>query len=417
VFWLSNSKNLCEIIIIYNASYKYFIVLLICGYELSATISELLLLPEGSSLLVVGMRGLTVIIGLALFMLASLSGNVSLTKSTIPLLLIMVAYLIRMAIDFEVYDMPSSQGESRQYTFYMLAVFTPVMFMSLAPVTKERLIRIGPTLKSSLLCTVILIALAAAMLNISTASGETARLATGRVDPISVSSIAGLLVLYIYTNYNNHDASRLLIVAKLDLVIVFFCLSLMVMTGSKGPFVALVLTFAFTEITKLTGWVSFAKFFVLFFVLGGFLYFSVNNLTNVPLFDRLSSINSDTELSTLSRVMSIQEGLQVFIDNPLIGKHAILSNGGYPHNILVELVMAFGVFGIAFAVGLVASIVKGIRHFLVFERELLWVPVFALYYFIMHNFSGSIWTAAKLFVIYALLLKLCYRSEYSNAKV
>jgi hypothetical protein len=194
-------------------------------------------------------------------------------------------------------------------------------------------------------------------------------------------------------------------------------LSLMVMTGSKGPFVALMLTIAFTELIKSTGVVSIAKYIFIFCISGGFLYFAVSNLTSFLLFDRLSSVNSDTELSTVSRIMSIQEGLQIFIENPLIGKHAILSTGGYPHNILVELVMAFGVFGIAFAVGVVANIRKSIQNFLVLERKLLWVPVFTLYFFIMHNFSGSIWTASKLFVIYALLLKLSYWGEYSNAKV
>jgi hypothetical protein len=401
----------------YNSVYKYFIVLLIGGYEFSATLSELLSLSEGSSPLVIGARGLTVITGLALFLFTARSGKVSITKSSIPLLLIMVAYLIRMAIDFEIYNMPSSQGESRQYTFYMLAVFIPVMFMSLAPVTKERLINLGPAIKSTMVYTVVLIALAALMINGSTTNGESARLTTGRVDPISISSMAGLLVLYIYTNYNNHQASRLLSVAKIDLVIVFFCLSLMVMTGSKGPFVALMLTIAFTELIKSTGVVSIAKYIFIFCISGGFLYFAVSNLTSFLLFDRLSSVNSDTELSTVSRIMSIQEGLQIFIENPLIGKHAILSTGGYPHNILVELVMAFGVFGIAFAVGVVANIRKSIQNFLVLERKLLWVPVFTLYFFIMHNFSGSIWTASKLFVIYALLLKLSYWGEYSNAKV
>jgi hypothetical protein len=401
----------------YNSVYKYFIVLLIGGYEVSATLTELLSLSEGSSPLVIGARGLTVITGLALFLFTPRSEKVSITKSSIPLLLIMVAYLIRMAIDFEIYNMPSSQGESRQYTFYMLAVFIPVMFMSVAPVTKERLINLGPAIKSTMVFTVVLIALAALMINGSTTNGESARLTTGRVDPISISSMAGLLVLYIYTNYNNHQTSRLLSVAKIDLVIVFFCLSLMVMTGSKGPFVALMLTIAFTELIKSSGVVSIAKYIFIFCISGGFLYFAVSNLTSFLLFDRLSSVNSDTELSTVSRIMSIQEGLQIFIENPLIGKHAILSTGGYPHNILVELVMAFGVFGIAFAVGVVANIRKSIQSFLVLERKLLWVPVFTLYFFIMHNFSGSIWTASKLFVIYALLLKLSYRGEYSNAKV
>jgi hypothetical protein len=400
--------------ITYNSLYKYFIVLLIGGYEFSATLSELLSLPEGSSPLVTVARGLTVVTGLALFLFAARSGKVSITKSSIPLLLVMVAYLIRMAIDFEIYNMPSSEGESRQYTFYMLAVFIPVMFMSLAPVTKERLINLGPAIKSTMVYTVVLIALAALIVNGSSTNGESTRLATARVNPISVSSMAGLLVLYIYTNYNNHQTSRLLSVAKLDLVIVSFCLSLMVMTGSKGPFVALILTIGFTELMKSTGVASIAKYIITFSILGGFLYFAVSNLTNFLLFDRLSSVNSDTELSTLSRIMSIQEGLQTFIENPLIGKHAILSTGGYPHNILVELAMAFGVFGIAFAVGLVANIRKSIRHFVVFERKLLWVPVFTLYFFIIHNFSGSIWTASRLFVIYALLLKLCYRYKTST---
>ena len=402
---------------IYNSAYKYFIVLLIAGYEFSATLSEILSLSEGNRPLVIGVRALIVFTGLALFLFTALSGKVSITKSSLPLLLIMIAYLIRMVVDFEMYNMPTTQGESRQYTFYMLAVFIPVMFMSLAPVTKERLINLGPAIKSTMVYTVVLIGLAALMVNGSSANGEGARLATDRVDPISISSMAGLLVLYIYTNYNNFKRSRLLSVANFDLVIVLFCLSLMVLTGSKGPFIALILTIALTELMKSTGVVSIAKYIFIFCIFGGFLYFAVSNLTSFLLFDRLSSVNSDTELSTLSRITSIQEGLQIFIDNPFIGKHAILSNGGYPHNILVELVMAFGIFGIAFAVSLVINIRKSIKHFLVFESKLLWVPAFTLYFFIMHNFSGSIWTASKLFVIYALLLKLFYRGKYSNAKV
>lgn len=394
----------------YNSLYKYFIVLLISGYEFSATLSELMSLSEGSSPIVIVARGLTVMLGLALFLFAMRSGKVLLTKSLIPLLLILIGYLIRMAIDFEIYNMPSSQGQKRQYTFYILAVFFPVIFMSLAPVNKERLIELGAVIKSTMLYTVFLIALAAIMVNGSNISGDVTRLATGRVDPISISSMAGLLVLFIYTNHNNYKKSGLLSLAKLDLVFIFFCLILMVMTGSKGPFVALILTIAFTEFMKSSGIVSAGKFIITFSILGVFLFFAVSNLTNLLLFDRLSSVNSDSELSTLSRIISIQEGLGIFIDNPLIGKHAILSNGGYPHNILVELAMAFGIFGIAFAFSIIANIRRNILHFVIFERKLLWVPVFTLYFFIMHNFSGSIWTASKLFVIYALLLKLQYRT-------
>ena len=394
----------------YNSLYKYFIVLLISGYEFSATLSELMSLSEGSSAIVIVARGLTVILGLALFLFAVRSGKVLLTKSSIPLLLILIGYLIRMAIDFEIYNMPSSQGQKRQYTFYILAVFIPVIFMSLAPVTKERLIELGAVIKSTMLYTVFLIALAAIMVNGSNISGDVTRLATGRVDPISISSMAGLLVLFIYTNHNNYKKLGLLSLAKLDLVFVFFCLILMVMTGSKGPFVALILTIAFTEFMKSSGVVSAGKFIITFSILGVFLSFAVSNLTNLLLFDRLSSVNSDSELSTLSRIISIQEGLRIFIDNPIIGKHAILSTGGYPHNILIELAMAFGIFGIAFAFSILANIRRNILHFVKFERKLLWVPVFTLYFFIMHNFSGSIWTASKLFVIYALLLKLQYRT-------
>jgi len=177
------------------------------------------------------------------------------------------------------------------------------------------------------------------------------------------------------------------------------------MSGSKGPMVAMILTIIYVNHISLGGLGEKLKRLVLV----GLVLFSswfLFTVFNFDMFDRFSSIFSDTELSTVYRLNSYIESFYIFVNNPFFGDSIVLPSGGYPHNILLEILMSIGVVGILLFIVLIAKVNKASKYLARVEPRYMIIIALCFQYLISFMFSGALWQASELFVLIALILSL-----------
>jgi O-antigen ligase len=125
-------------------------------------------------------------------------------------------------------------------------------------------------------------------------------------------------------------------------------LAVLTLTGSKGPALAFLIGTALWSMRR----GMFTRLMAVGVPLLGLMLVSGNN----PLADRIAA--SDEDLSTLDRLVLLRDSLQQVIDQPWIGSAFVeLKSGYYPHNIVLEAAMSFGV---PLMLLLIAILVRGL---------------------------------------------------------
>lgn len=236
--------------------------------------------------------------------------------------------------------------------------------------------------------------------------GETTRISLAiekdenYISPLTLSYISTILIVFCFHQIFIFRKNLIISFISLGVSIIPFFLG-----ASRGSVISILFLLIFhifaTKNLRLKIYISIAL--VLSIVFLSFLseYFQSS------LWERITSLSEDIKTGSTSsiRLNLWSEALNIFSNNPFLGKNLLLeSTGFHPHNILVESLMTTGIFGFLALLSLI---------FISFYRAIIitryytyayWIVALFLISLIQNMFSGSIYTASWFSLSCALLL-------------
>lgn len=183
---------------------------------------------------------------------------------------------------------------------------------------------------------------------------------------------------------------------KLILCLILILLGgyLMVASGSRGPFIALLGGLLVTGSANRNANATYVL--VGSVILGFITYFGAPEV----LLDRFRDVGSDS--SALERLYASQFSIQEALDHPLLGYAYIEPiTGIYPHNLLIESAMAIGLLGFVLMLWMQMSLIW--KSWKAAKRGEWWLPFIASAMFVNAWISGSIFGSSLFFVLLWLL--------------
>lgn len=217
----------------------------------------------------------------------------------------------------------------------------------------------------------------------------TGRLSSVSLNPVSLGHLAvsgffcGLVLMRKTTLW------RLVTIAVVMGGLVFVVMQ----TGSKGPVLSLIIALLLWSIRRgIAG-----RLIVLIALLTTLLVLYGDN----PLFERLLSINEDP--STSDRIVLIQDSWQQILSSPWVGSASVeLNTGYYPHNILLEAAMSFG---LPLTVILVIVLLRGlIISWRLLNKNYDLIALLYIQALVISQVSGALFADSILWVCLIILL-------------
>jgi O-antigen ligase len=222
---------------------------------------------------------------------------------------------------------------------------------------------------------------------------------------IEISRIAGLASLFVFVFIVNHK-NRL--IQLFSSILLIFFLYQMTKTGTRGPFLAILVSiflyFGFSKIS-LSNRISFVVFLLTFIL--AIIYFG---FTDSLLFERGSELFEQDNIESLERYARYFIFLKLLPDHFILGigpgGWPIFVNGDvYPHNIVLEVIIEFGIIGIISFLLIfwnsLKIIIKNLRSTNV-NPVLKGISIGWIFFFITYLLSSSI--SGSAFFTYSALL-------------
>jgi hypothetical protein len=300
------------------------------------------------------------------------------------MLVIWFLYIIRLLHDWLGPDLP---GADYALQFFIMTSVLPGFALMKAQAYEQR--------RFALIAFVVasggaLLGLAAGLFGSPdvTEGGVQGRLSLTALNPVSLGDQATGAILCGVVLWRDAKMHHRLILGC-SFVLLLGCL---VLTGSKGPLVQLVLCMGLWALRR--GFVMRLGLIAVPMVV--WVLASGSN----PLADRLAASGDDS--STVDRVVMISDSLDQIAGSPLVGSAFVeLNSGFYPHNIFVEAGLAFGVpVALVFTGMIFVGIYRAWRT-LKTEYDLLGLLFFSG--LLDATLAGSIYGMIELWVILAML--------------
>ncbi len=364
------------------------------GYPLVGNLVSLLEID--SRVLSIPFRVLVIV--LSLWLLVSCR-RMHLTRTRIALLLIWLAYTIRLA-----HDMMVARIEGADYAlqFFLAGCVLPAMAVFTADeFQQERFARVAFALTVAG-CAATLLGSLLGRFGEADLTTTTGRLSTVALNPVSLGHLAVSCVivgLVIWTRARG--ASRVAVSSG-----VVLALSCLVMTGSKGPALALIICLAIWAASKGAIWK------LILFGLPTLMFVVFAPVS--PLAARFAGLGED--VSTLDRLVILRDSINQAAESPLFGSAFVeLNSGLYPHNLFLDAVLAFGIpLAIVFAVLVGIATVRSLRC-LQTGTELL--GLLFIQSLIGGMLSGAMFAATSFWCLLALLLGPGLRKKWPDARL
>lgn len=216
------------------------------------------------------------------------------------------------------------------------------------------------------------------------------RLSLAALDPVSLGHLATSSLLCGLVLWGGARAREKMLLASVFFMLIW-CL---VLTGSKGPALALLVCVGLWALRNGHAW----KFALLAIPMVAWMLVSSDN----PLVSRLSATEDDQ--STVDRLVILTDSVNQIEGSPLLGSAFVeISSGFYPHNVFIEAGLALGIPGLILFVCLVA--IGGWRAWKTLRTQNDLLGLLYLQGLFAAATSGAIFGATLLWVILALLPK------------
>lgn len=217
---------------------------------------------------------------------------------------------------------------------------------------------------------------------------QNGRLGLGSLDPVSLGYLAASAVACSLVLWRDAGAFSKLAIASIQLILLW-CL---VLTGSKGPALALVFCVGLWALRNGLAW----KFALLAVPLVALIAFSDAS----PLANRLSGSGDDP--STAEHFVLILDSVDQILASPILGSAFVEQNSGfYPHNVVIEAALAMGIPAAIFFVVLLVVAAWRAWHSLLGDYDVLGLLFFQS--LLAALTSGALFGAITLWVSMAIL--------------
>lgn len=234
-------------------------------------------------------------------------------------------------------------------------------------------------------------------------SFETGRLGLESLNPIFLGHVGATVFLIAYWKLRGDRFS--LVETLVYLAIAGFGLVGIGLSGSRGPLAAALASVLFIEASK-GGRAVIWKATILLVPL---LTLSVDltaidTLFGINIFDRLQAAILLSDQSALGRTEHFASAWQLFLDYPVLG--ATLEDPAfriYPHNIVVEALMATGFIGTAFLLGCLLSVLSRALKLAKKNSEYAAFSALFVQYFVAGQFSSSLYLVNTMWAMAALV--------------
>jgi O-antigen ligase len=374
---------------------RLFIVFCFAGFGIISFLPDLLGFPAQNT--TIAFRAIMAGISLILILVFIPNLKTSVKVTSILSILLIIAYCLRLANDSDL------DFGRNFYEIMLLAIGTAFLpAIALFTIKDSRLI----IRTFDLLIISYLIICSMAFL-----SGDfylnSKRLAGNSIlNPITLGHFAASGIILVIVKFSS---TRNLNYANRNLFWSFVCLivfsSVLVMASSRGPVVSLILTLAYfiipkTRLINLKNLVSALTFIV---VMSSILLASSGLIDNFS--NRMVVNLGDDQSLGEARVFLWAEGIKIFLENPIFGKQTTTSMG-YPHNIIIEMLMALGIIGTAVFFYIVLKCLKKINRLREMDSLLVWPGLLFIQYLIGSFFSGTIYSNNMLWYCTALVLTI-----------
>ncbi len=194
----------------------------------------------------------------------------------------------------------------------------------------------------------------------------------------------------------------------------FIGMYIMYASGTRSPFVALVLGVLFLLWVKNKQKVLFGFLTLLFIGVVALVIlnpqFSGENESSF--FARMTK--SITTGDSSGRGSLYQQGIQIFREHPIVGGRILYENGMYPHNIFLEVLMATGIVGFVLYFLFFKKCIQYIYNVKsVSEKypEIIWILVLWVQFFTLSLFSYNLHSSPEIWYLSAMVLILNKESE------
>ena len=181
------------------------------------------------------------------------------------------------------------------------------------------------------------------------------------------------------------------------IVFVLVCaVYLLSVSASRGPLLALVISAIYLILTMRKTFANLASSIIgaVGVAAGSWWFF---NFSGSGIIDRIDQTDGEEV-----RLDLYTEAIATIESNILFGKDIVLSNGYWPHNFVLEALMAVGVFGLLFIVPWMFALVKIIVDSKDDDRQ--WLYLWFLQTTVMNMFTEAIWAGSSLFICLCLVL-------------
>ena len=198
-----------------------------------------------------------------------------------------------------------------------------------------------------------------------------------------------------------------------------YLLLLIFMTNVRGVLLATIIIIILYTLSN-PKYIFQPKFLVFF---TGFISFIVVFILNIGIekfFGRLLKSSDDQSIS--ERVLAYTDSIEIFSNNLFgIGTYSFqfYSFLEYPHNMFMELIVNFGLFGLIFVYLILASVFLLIVRLIFYPRNYILILLFLmlLYFFIETMFSFTLWMHKNLFFSMGILSAyMIYFDQYKVKK-
>lgn len=313
-------------------------------------------------------------------------------------------YITRILFDINSFTRTKIPA-SNYIIFSILLSFIPSIIF-LFPFTNDQVKNIQKVTFFLLSFTVITIFIRF-ILNINTINETNGRIFLPRTNAISISVLASSAVIVCLscpTMLGNGVRIKMF-----KALIIGLATYLIIASGSRAPFFSLLITANLILIFWLFKYKKskYLLVFIQLLIIGFFIY--ILHSLNGVLIQRILSTGSPSDSSAIERFLLLLSSWHQFLSHPFFGDFIELRNFGvFPHNIILESLMATGIFGTSFLVFVLCSAFFLSLKMMV-KIEYSWIGALLLYNIIYSLYSGALWDNAPLFclIVFANSLNAC----------
>ena len=388
------------------AIYSYLFILSYIGYPLVATITQLLSINNtNASVLLRAIVLLLAISSLIKLTVANIRGIVKLTILASLCLWFLYFSRILLATAFD----PQQLVHGAAYYWIWGAGTCLIPMLAIIFSRQSGYLDYFKLFKltyftSLTICILILINIASQGLSSLIFNG---RLQLDALNPISLAHVAAVCtILGIYYVVNLKPKTNRGINYGLGLLSIIIGISLLILTGSRGPMLATVITVIFFLVS-----ISLVK---------SIKYLAISVIFVILSFPIISSLLIDSDISTLNRINGAVENndggvsgrydaykaaWDIFLNNPIIGDtitEPVLRT--YPHNIILESLMATGVLGFIAIASLIIGCIYLAWGIARRRDDGAWISLLFIEALIGAMFSGAIYSVSMFWVTFAMVV-------------